>query len=530
MADIKALKSYLVSLGFSVNQTQLNTFNIAITTASQAVKNATSSMMETMLKWEKTTVDTFMTVGKLVISTADKIAQADQDYRLWGERMFMDATHARILKQALDSLGYSLGQIAQDPELRGRLGEIVGLLGRLEAMQPGGTEGALQGIRSIRVEWLKFQLEMQYLLRITIGKVFEALGGEKFIDRLKAINEYIVEHIPYWSDLFAKYIVPILKMMGLILGDVWRIGKDIAELFTNFVGIFTMDSTLMGAVNLEKFAHALEKVALLLGWVIRQVLVFIGTITGTLAGGAAGAGLGGILGAIAGGIAGIPLGPAGILTGIAAGGGLGSLVGGLGGGAIGGAAGFGFDTYRSIRDHFGGNGIPGIAGIGGIADNATLDQVTHAVMMQESGGHQFNRYGGILTSRTGAQGIMQLMPATARRFGVNPYDAAQNLAGGRAYLNWLHNRYGNWNDAVAGYFTGEGNIDRYKRMGRSYPSDVQGYMQSVAGHMGVTIGQINIVQPNLNHEQVASAVAEGVRRESALTTLQQMQQMRSVYG
>src|SRR5690606_33941939 len=44
-------------------------------------------------------------------------------------------------------------------------------------------------------------------------------------------------------------------------------------------------------------------------------------------------------------------------------------------------------------------------------------------------------------SRAGAQGLMQLMPATARRFGVtNPFDPRQNIDGGVEYLAWLLKR------------------------------------------------------------------------------------------
>src|SRR3546814_1904382 len=45
-------------------------------------------------------------------------------------------------------------------------------------------------------------------------------------------------------------------------------------------------------------------------------------------------------------------------------------------------------------------------------------------------------------SRVGAQGLMQLMPATAERFGVaDAFDAAQNIRGGVKYLAWLLKRF-----------------------------------------------------------------------------------------
>jgi soluble lytic murein transglycosylase-like protein len=67
-------------------------------------------------------------------------------------------------------------------------------------------------------------------------------------------------------------------------------------------------------------------------------------------------------------------------------------------------------------------------------------------------------------SRVGARGLMQLMPATARRFGVaDSYNAAQNIQGGVQYLAWLLKRYGgDLKLAAAGYNAGEGAVDKYK--------------------------------------------------------------------
>lgn len=67
-------------------------------------------------------------------------------------------------------------------------------------------------------------------------------------------------------------------------------------------------------------------------------------------------------------------------------------------------------------------------------------------------------------SRVGAQGLMQLMPATARRFGVSDsYNPAQNIQGGVQYLAWLLKRFnGDVRLAAAGYNAGEGAVDKYK--------------------------------------------------------------------
>lgn len=82
-------------------------------------------------------------------------------------------------------------------------------------------------------------------------------------------------------------------------------------------------------------------------------------------------------------------------------------------------------------------------------------------------------------SRVGAQGLMQLMPATARRFGVSDaFDATQNISGGVKYLAWLLKRFnGNLTLVAAGYNAGEGAVDKYS--GVPPYSETQRYVQRV---------------------------------------------------
>lgn len=66
-------------------------------------------------------------------------------------------------------------------------------------------------------------------------------------------------------------------------------------------------------------------------------------------------------------------------------------------------------------------------------------------------------------SHKGALGLMQLIPATARRFGVqDPFEPRQNLHGGMAYLRWLQKRFhGDLRLTLAGYNAGEKAVERY---------------------------------------------------------------------
>lgn len=79
--------------------------------------------------------------------------------------------------------------------------------------------------------------------------------------------------------------------------------------------------------------------------------------------------------------------------------------------------------------------------------------------------HQESSFKQRAVSHKGASGLMQLMPATARRFGVtNIFDPRQNIDAGVKYMRWLLDTFGqNLELALAGYNAGEGAVMKYGR-------------------------------------------------------------------
>lgn len=82
-------------------------------------------------------------------------------------------------------------------------------------------------------------------------------------------------------------------------------------------------------------------------------------------------------------------------------------------------------------------------------------------------------------SHKGATGLAQLMPATARRLGVDATDPHANLEGGARYLRMMYDRFGDWKLALAAYNAGPEAVAKHG--GIPPYNETRGYVRAIYG-------------------------------------------------
>jgi soluble lytic murein transglycosylase-like protein len=159
-----------------------------------------------------------------------------------------------------------------------------------------------------------------------------------------------------------------------------------------------------------------------------------------------------------------------------------------------------------------------------LADDASVNEIidhtakrydvdpllVHSVIQVESG---YNKYA---VSHAGAQGMMQLIPSTARSLGVkNPFDAKENIEAGVRYLKQLQTTFKDDRLALAAYNAGPGAVAKY---GTIPPySETQNYVYQVGKRLGnARRAQQQVTPAAPKTEQLAKTIVQYVDSEGRL--------------
>ena len=128
--------------------------------------------------------------------------------------------------------------------------------------------------------------------------------------------------------------------------------------------------------------------------------------------------------------------------------------------------------------------LPGAPAVETLLANASAAHGVSLDLARAVAWHE-SRFRPDVVSAKGAVGVMQLMPATARFLGVDPYDPAANIEGGVSFLGQLLRRYdGDLVRTLAAYDAGPGAVARF---GGVPPfRETQAYVAAILGSLGLT--------------------------------------------
>ena len=138
------------------------------------------------------------------------------------------------------------------------------------------------------------------------------------------------------------------------------------------------------------------------------------------------------------------------------------------------------------------------------AEQGVEDSLVHSVIRAES------NYNAYAVSPKGAQGIMQLIPATAKRFGVsNAFDVRDNVLGGVKYLKFLLDYYQNdYVRTIAAYNAGEAAVDKYN--GVPPYSETRNYVYRVAENLKTARARRVVAKPETDKRETYKRIETSV--------------------
>ena len=157
------IQSYLIRLGFSPDEASFRNMSATLAAADRVVGSHAMGMAKSMVEAQISILGVFTAVSGAIVGIADKVAMADQGYRLMGLRMLMTTESARKMDMVTKTLGADIGTIFWDPELRERAGLLSDHIDRLtEKLGPRFTAN-MKGIRDIRAEFGLLDVELKFL-------------------------------------------------------------------------------------------------------------------------------------------------------------------------------------------------------------------------------------------------------------------------------------------------------------------------------------------------------------------------------
>jgi len=229
MLDV--IKSYLVSLGFTVNDAEFNRATQSMNDLRRTVTETTSGMSKQFAVAGAEIVGVLTAITGATGALIKETAELDMQYQKFALRMWMAKDSAKDLQVTLKAMGESVEDVAWIPELRQQYFQLINQGNQIKT--PGDAGEQLKYIRSIIFEFTRLKLEVSYAAEwisyYLIKYLSEPLAKIKL--SMQGFNEWIVQKMPEWTNKVAK-------VLSMIVTLFINVGRFIYDAFTGVERFF----------------------------------------------------------------------------------------------------------------------------------------------------------------------------------------------------------------------------------------------------------------------------------------------------
>jgi hypothetical protein len=214
---MQTIESYLVSLGFAVDNAALRRWEDALNRLSETVAKHTTNPLTGIggmfVKTGGMIIGTLAALEGAVAGVAFHTANMDLNMQIAARRMFMDVGKFRDMKTALDALGVSMEDVMfGPPELRQRYAALMGDESRMGL--DANWEKQMRRIRDVEFQFTRMRMifERGFIPQFVGSLSKQLFGDQGDLERnLDMFNEKFIRNLPKWSDELSTKIVPVMK-------------------------------------------------------------------------------------------------------------------------------------------------------------------------------------------------------------------------------------------------------------------------------------------------------------------------------
>jgi hypothetical protein len=271
------LKSYLVKVGMQIDTPTFDKVK-GVFKEFQGVLEKTIGVQNLLfVTGVGIAVKGLLQLDEAIIKTIDKVAKADMSYQLLARQMYITADAAKAFKQASDTLGVSLQDLAWNAELKERYVRLVRDIN--EVKLPSDAKQMWKEVREAGFQFNRLKLLGTQAIERIAYELVRLNRGElsEFSKWITNFNDNIRKNLPEWSRQVAEFLSPALKLTKSLfdlIGSLWELVKP------------TLTFIVDKLVQLNNALPSTQK----------ELIMILGLITGAIAGGAIVSGLSVVLG------------------------------------------------------------------------------------------------------------------------------------------------------------------------------------------------------------------------------------------